>query len=399
MEDAWIVVVGGPPAWGPCGSQALRMAEAFWKLGRKVLYIECGGDGKPFRRAVGQRERSRQAVVADLERRGFFVMRAAHLPIVPVLFPEFARRWDCSRTSARAAKFLAASNASSVVVFHYSWQWPGMLPGALETVSHVYECTDDHRNAPDVLCRPVIRRQIRRAEGKLLASADLAVFTSRELAAACERPARKILVRMGVDAEHFGRPAPLDPHRALDLPERRADRPRIGFVGRLTGRCDWAMVRAAAVETPDWQWIMAGPAEGIEPRGPENLRWIGPVPYDELPAWIQHWDVGLVPGVAGTEFNRRSWPMKLLEYLAAGLPVASTDIPASRELAELLPGQVFIAENYTSACLVETVRRALAVPAWMREGSRTFARRYSWEERARRLLSLAGGPARERRGG
>lgn len=393
MEDAWIVVVGGPPAWGPCGSEALRMAEAFWKLGRKVLYIECGGDCKPFRRAVGRREQSGQAVVADLERRGFFVMRAAQMPLISPLFPEFARRWDCSRTSARAAKFLAASGAHSVVVFHYSWRWPDMLPAALKTVSHVYECTDDHKNAPDALCRPVMRRHIRRIEEKLLTSADLVVFTSRELEAACEYPVRKVLLPIGVDAEHFARLAVGDPHANARLPERQAGRPRIGFVGRLTGRCDWAMVRAAAAETPDWQWIMAGPPEGIEPRGPDNLHWVGPIPYDELPAWLHHWDVGLVPSVSNTEFNRRSSPMKLLEYTAAGLPVASTDIPASRELAEQLPGHVFIAEDYTSACLVEAVRRALAVPAWQREGGRTFARRHSWEERAARLLDLTD-PAR-----
>ena len=388
MEDAWIVVVGGPPAWGPCGSEALRMAEAFWKLGRKVLYIECGGDNKPFRRAVGRREQRTQAVVADLERRGFFVMRAAQMPLVSALLPEIARRWDCSRTSARAAKFLTASGADSVVVFHYSWRWPDMLPAALETVSHVYECTDDHKNAPDSLCRPMMRRHICSTEKKLLTSADLVVFSSRELEGVCEHSGRKVFLPMGVDAAHFARLAVRDPHGNAGLPERQPGRPRIGFVGRLTGRCDWAMVRAAAAETPDWQWIMAGPTEGIEPRGPDNLHWTGPIAYNELPAWLHHWDVGLVPSTSSTEFNRRSSPMKLLEYLAAGLPIASMDIPASRDLAGQAPGHVFIAEEYASACLVDAVRRALAVPAWQREGGRAFARRHSWEERAARLLDL-----------
>ena len=388
MPDAWIVIVGGAPAWGYCGSQALRMAEAFWTLGHKVLYIECGGDGKAFRRALGERKQSGQIIVADLERRGFFVMRAAQIPFLPISFPEPVRRWNCSRTSARVAKFLAASDAARVIVCHYSWHWPEILPGELETVSHVYECTDDHRNAPDAFSRPIVQRHIRRVERKLLAQADIVVFTSRELADAREPGGPKAVIPMGVDADHFARPARRDPHERLGLPARRPGRPRIGFVGRLTGRSDWAMVRAAAVETPNWQWIIAGPPAGIEPRGPDNLHWIGPVPYEELPALLQHWDAGIVPSVSSTDFNQCSWPMKLLEYLAAGLPVASTDIPAARELARQLPGQLLIAKEYASGSLVEAVRQALAVPAWKCEAGRTFVRRYSWESRAERLLEL-----------
>ncbi len=393
MIDAWIVVVGGPPAWGPCGSHALRMAEAFWALGLKVLYVESGGDAGPFRRALGRSKQEGQTVVTDLERRGFFVMRAAQLPLLPLAFPEPVRRWNRSRTAARIARFLAAVSAPHVIVCHYDWRWPDILPGSLQTVSHVYECTDDHRNAPEVLATPMLERHVRRTERKLLDQADLVVFTSRLLAASSERRGRRVVLPVGVDAAHFAGPATGDPHDAQGVPERRSDRPRIGFVGRLTGRSDWAMVRAAAIETPDWQWIAAGPAAGIEPRGPDNLHWVGPVAYDDLPAWLRHWHVGLVPSVANTEFNRRSSPMRLLEYLAAGLPVASTDIPAARELAQQLPGQVFIADDYSSHCLAETVRRALAVPAWKREGGRTFARRHPWRERAERLLTLLEGVA------
>ena len=395
MADTWIVVTGGQPAWGDCCSHALRMAEAFWKLGHKVLYIECGGDKKPFRRALGRRKQRAHTVFADLERRDFFVMRASQLPGLPMSFPEPVRRWNSFRTSARAARFLTASNAARVLAFHYNWSFHDLFASARETVRHIYECTDDHTKAPNVIDRRLIRRHVAKAERRLLRKAELTVFSSARLAQNHSRRARAVaVIPMAVDTEHFSQPARLDPHEKLGIPVRSADRPRVGFLGRVTERSDWGMVRAAAAETPEWQWIIVGPLAGIRARGPDNLHWVGPVKYQELPAWLQQWDVGIVPHTANTQFNRRTWPMKLLEYLASGLPVVSTDIPASRELAERLPDLVLLCREHASSSFVEAIRGALSVPAWKREAGRSFTRQHTWEARARQLLGLVGDPRR-----
>jgi len=387
MGGAWIVVVGAPPAWGGCGSLARSMAEAFWRLGRKVLYVECGGSGKSFRRVLGRGKRAGQNVVADLERNGFFVMRASHLPGLPASRPEFARYWASHRTSARVEQFLAASNAESVIACHYDWRFHDLFAGARETVSHVYECTDDHRSAPDLSGRA--RRRITRGERKLLAKARAVVFASPELAAARSSETETgAIIHMGVDAARFAGRNLTDPHGRLGIPERRAGEHRIGFLGRLTERSDWAMVRAAAAETPRWRWIIAGPADGIKPSGPANLHWAGALRPDELPTWLAHWDAGIVPHTPGMDFNKRTWPMKLLEYLASGLPVVSTDIPAARDVAARLPGLVRVCREHSSICFVENVRQALATPAWQREAGRSFAAQFTWEARARRVLDL-----------
>ena len=388
MKDSWTVVAGGRSAWGGCSSHARQMAEAFWKLGHKVLYIECSGDREPFRRVLGQRKQHGHDVVADLERRGFFVMRAIQLAGLSISFPEPIRRWNASRTTARAAKFLAASGAAKVIVFHYGWYFPDLFASARETVRHVYECTDDHRLAPDVVNRPLVRRHVARTEKKLLAKAELTVFSSRVLAdARAPAAGAAAVIPMGVDAEHFARPVYGDPHEKFDIQARSSAHPRVGFVGVVSERSDWAMVRAAAAKRPEWQWVIAGPAQGIKTRGPDNLHWLGPTRYEDLPALMQHWDVGFVPYTPSTEFNQRAWPMKLLEYLAAGLPVVSTDIAAARDLAARLPELVFVCEQQTSVGLVEAAERALAVPAWKRVAGRSFTRRCSWEDRAGKLMA------------
>jgi glycosyltransferase involved in cell wall biosynthesis len=49
-------------------------------------------------------------------------------------------------------------------------------------------------------------------------------------------------------------------------------------------------------------------------------------PPAELPALMRHCDVGLVPFLVN-DHTRASLPLKLWEYVAAGLPVVATDLP------------------------------------------------------------------------
>jgi teichuronic acid biosynthesis glycosyltransferase TuaH len=100
--------------------------------------------------------------------------------------------------------------------------------------------------------------------------------------------------------------------------------------------------------------------------------------------------VGLTP-YADTDFNRASFPLKTLEYLANGLPVVSTDLPAVRwldtDLIEVGTGP----EDFASK-----VREVLSRPFDEAERARriAFARRHSWTARAEQLLAilpLAGG--------
>src|SRR5208283_3159702 len=62
-----------------------------------------------------------------------------------------------------------------------------------------------------------------------------------------------------------------------------------------------------------------------------NVHWVGPQAFEDLPKYLSVVDVGLVPYV-DSAFNRGSFPLKTLEYLAAGIPVVATDLPAIRWL-------------------------------------------------------------------
>jgi glycosyltransferase involved in cell wall biosynthesis len=56
---------------------------------------------------------------------------------------------------------------------------------------------------------------------------------------------------------------------------------------------------------------------------------LGPRPFSQLPGYIAHFDVGLIPYVLN-EFTMAVNPTKLREMLAAGCPVVSTNLPEVR---------------------------------------------------------------------
>jgi glycosyltransferase involved in cell wall biosynthesis len=129
-----------------------------------------------------------------------------------------------------------------------------------------------------------------------------------------------------VDAAHFNqarRGVLADPADQAALP-----RPRLGFFGVIDERLDLDLVAGMADRRPDWSFVMIGPVVKIDPASlprRSNIHWLGGRHYKELPSYLAHWDVGIMP-FAINEATRFISPTKTPEFLAAGLPVVSTPI-------------------------------------------------------------------------
>jgi glycosyltransferase involved in cell wall biosynthesis len=162
---------------------------------------------------------------------------------------------------------------------------------------------------------------IQRRDRALMTRADLVTGVSQPPTdEACACGADAVLVPNGCDVAHFSIPRPRPP----DFPRRPG--PIVGFAGGVSWRVDAELLVALARSRPDWTFLLVG--EITHPL-PEltNLCCVGPVPFDELPAWVQRFDVGIVP-YATNPFNQAADPLKVYEYLAAGIPVVSTALPA-----------------------------------------------------------------------
>jgi teichuronic acid biosynthesis glycosyltransferase TuaH len=118
--------------------------------------------------------------------------------------------------------------------------------------------------------------------------------------------------------------------------------------------------------------------------GSKNIQWSGSVPADQLNKYLCVAAVGLTP-YANTEFNRASFPLKTLEYVASGLSVVSTDLPASRWLASEHVVVSTSVEEFVRNTIHAINNRHDREPESAR---RKFAAAHSWDSRATELFDL-----------
>lgn len=119
-------------------------------------------------------------------------------------------------------------------------------------------------------------------------------------------------------------------------------RPRIVFTGAIVStKLDLPLLLALARARPAWSFALVGPVGPGDPRtdvsalaAAPNVHLLGPRTYAELPDVLRVSDVGLIP-YSRNQLTDSVFPMKVYEYLAAGLPVIATELPALAGVAEV----------------------------------------------------------------
>ena len=168
--------------------------------------------------------------------------------------------------------------------------------------------------------------------------------------------------------------------------------PRAVFIGMVSDRIDFTMLEATcaagvvvvavgrqqATFSQQDRWDVLVAAGSLVPLGEQ--------PPAVVASLVAACDVGLVP-YTRSGFNQACFPLKLLEYLAAGIPVVASDLPAVRWLdaphvhvvddAAQLPGAL-------QAAVAEAADPATA------QRCRDFAAEHTWAHRARRHAELLG---------
>jgi glycosyltransferase involved in cell wall biosynthesis len=195
----------------------------------------------------------------------------------------------------------------------------------------VYHCVDEFAEFSGVAAESV-----RALEADLARRADLVVVSAQRLLDDKRRHnARTVLVRHGVDVDLFRRA--LDASVAVPDDLASAPRPLAGFFGLLADWVDVPLLTALARERPGWTFAFVGPVETPvdELAALPNVRLLGRRPYEALPGYSKGFDVALLP-FRLNELTRSANPLKLREYLAAGLPVISSDLPEAAALGDLV---------------------------------------------------------------
>lgn len=130
------------------------------------------------------------------------------------------------------------------------------------------------------------------------------------------------LVPNGVDNVHFSAPRLQKP---ADLP---TGKPIIGYSGAIAPWVDWDLLRLVTKDNPKLQFVFMGTLFQMRnfPLKMPNVKYLGLKHYSQLPGYLQHFTVGMIP-FRITEMTKGCNPIKLYEYYATGLPVMATPLP------------------------------------------------------------------------
>jgi glycosyltransferase involved in cell wall biosynthesis len=173
----------------------------------------------------------------------------------------------------------------------------------------------------------------RQAERKLIAEVTHVGYTAASLADYVRSlsPRNARLLENGVDMKRFEKRFEIPPADLAAIPT-----PRAIYVGALDYWFDGQLVVHAATAFPDVSFVIVGPGERFKElwRGVKNIHAIGRRPHEEIAAYLQHCQVGLIPfDVAGfPDLVNAINPIKLYEYLACGLPVVAVSWHELRRL-------------------------------------------------------------------
>lgn len=213
----------------------------------------------------------------------------------------------------------------------------GLLAGKLGEDELVYYCVDDYTEFTGA------SKGLKEIEEELFRKANLVIVSAEKLFDDKRKfNANTHIIRHGTDWRHFR--TALDEKTKIPDEIRDLPKPVIGFHGLLADWVDFELIKKTAEHFKMGSVVLIGKiAVDAEQKikilnKVENIHFLGRKPYAELPSFCKGFDVSLNP-FAINELTLAANPLKVREYLAAGLKVVSTDIPEVRILDHCLIGE------------------------------------------------------------
>ena len=389
MKKKYLLCIGTPAWEGDYQKSTLELLKELSHT-HEVLYVEYAftvlnvlrsymnrNSFVPKQRILGQENRLR--FIPTGKGKGLHVLTLP--PMLPInwlprgggyVFFAKLNAWIAKRSIRKALKKLAFGtptvvNALQPMLGRY-------LVGTFEENGRIYYCYDEISEAV------WLQKHGGWIENEFIPLVDEVVTTSEPL----RRKKRSLsvpttVVKNGVNYELFS--------QAYD---KRYDRlganqgPKtVGYVGSIDFRMDIKLIQFLLQSRPEVHFLLVGPVADpeikVELGKYDNVVFVGPQQPDRLPEWLAKMDVGIIPYV-NNGFTQNIYPMKVNEYLAAGLAVVSTDFGDLQDFN----GVITItdqAEKFLQAIDEGLRHRTIALAT-----ERTMiAKGNSWKARARKL--------------
>lgn len=191
------------------------------------------------------------------------------------------------------------------------------IPTAADLIGHlnekavVYQVSDKlDANEDSALSVDVIRE----LDSSLKQRSDVVMYTGKRLFDEATEPHRYYF-EQGVDYGHFANLPAQTPADAANIPK-----PILGYFGAMDFVMDTELIAEVAKRRPEWHWLLIGNKSNLIQISGPNLHFLGSKPLAALPAYVNCFDVCVLPWHAANEFVSYGSAMKVREYLATGKP-------------------------------------------------------------------------------
>lgn len=215
------------------------------------------------------------------------------------------------------------------------WTTTPLAIGVIKTLNYsllVYDIQDEYTKFPGM-----DHMLLQECETPMLKHADLIMVVSEQLRVSkgLKGYTNVKLLPNGVNFELFVRTQ--DPKTEIPAEMRTIRKPIAGYVGNIYQRLDMEMITQVAERRPDWSFVFIGLVRcNLERLAKlQNVYFLGMKPPFQLPGYMKAFDVALIPHLVDT-FTVCQNPVKLYEYLAAGLPIVSTPLPELEPYREVV---------------------------------------------------------------
>lgn len=357
-------------SWDFLWTRKQRFMEMLAGYGNRILYVE------PINSITNLYKR-REETTSGLGSRVKEVKKNVFVLTPSLMLPAFGRVRALDRINQRLLEWVVVKWQKRLKFdFPILWVYSPKTIDILDSFPRkllIYDCVDEHSAYPGVKNKSLVQNW----EKRLLEDADI-VFTSAKGLYEDKKQYNQntFFVPNGVDVEHFAEVQNPDLEIAAEM--KKFSKPILGFVGGIYQWVDLDLIKYVARANPRWTVTMIGPM------GPEvdvslfsdikNVYFLGTKDREILPQYVKAFDVCLNV-FKRNELSRTVNPLKVYEYLAAGKPVISVDMPEIRHLSDV----VYIAKSYEH--FLSQIKAALAENNSKRVAEKMkVSKEYSWEK-------------------
>jgi glycosyltransferase involved in cell wall biosynthesis len=336
LRDQSIICFGGEDWWYHHPHSKAHLMRHFARAGNKVIFVNSISMGLPglahkdLLPRIRRKLRSYSKLARETEE-GITVVSPAS---VPFFGTAAARNVNRRLLSAQIGK-LARSRGLTKPILWIAIPTAAEMIGMLDEAAVVYQVSDKYdANTMDHRTDPAL---IRRLHEQAIDAADLVFYSGRKLFDEATRGCdRSYLLEQGVDYDHWrcvGEGTVAVAPEVANIP-----RPRLGYFGAIEPwLVDQELIKRAARERPEWQWIFIGnKSRGLEIENLPNTHFLPPVPYAELPRYAAGFDVCVLPWETEQSFTSYGSAIKVREYLATGKPVVIAPLPEYEPMSDVL---------------------------------------------------------------